>query len=86
MTKRSFQDFLIRLEANGLLEDMKKRCAKARVSLLELYEGPIKAPSIVAARRSVYLWLLKEGKGINEIARLFDRAPNGVVKMTRGGR
>ena len=82
--KRSFQKFSERLEAAGLYSQVLERTLKRHVSLIELYEGPIKAPSIVAARRDVYKWLMKEGKGLNEVARLFDRAPNGVLKLTRG--
>jgi hypothetical protein len=82
--KRSYRKFVTRLGTVNLLGDVEKRALALHVSLQELYEGPDRAPSISAARRAVYLWLMEEGKGINEIARLFDRAPNGVWKMTRG--
>jgi hypothetical protein len=82
--KRSFQNFVKRLDAIGLHEKVEIRSLKHHVSLLELYEGPSRATSISAARRAVYQWLMKEGKSVNEVARLFDRAPNGVWKMTRG--
>jgi len=81
---RSYRKFVTRLTAVRLLDAVEKRSIALHVSLRELYDGPNRAPSIAAARRSVYLWLLKEGKGLNEIARLFDRAPNGVMKLTRG--
>jgi len=81
---RSYRKFTARLTAIGLLNSVESRAVKLHVTLRELYEGPNRAPSIAAARRAVYLWLMGEGKGINEIARLFDRAPSGVMKMTRG--
>lgn len=81
--KRSYQNFLIRLEAVGLRKEVEDRAVKLHVTLLDLYEGPDKAPSIVAARRAIYVWLMKKGKGLNEVARLFDRASNGVMKLTR---
>lgn len=86
MAKRSYEKFVGRLDAIGLVAKVEARARRLHVSLRDLYEGPDKAPSINAARRSVYLWLAREGKGINEIARLFDRAPNGVWKMTRGAK
>jgi hypothetical protein len=82
--KRSFIKFSERLEAIGLYDQVLARTLKMHVSLLELYEGPDKAPSIVAARRTIYKWLMSEGKGLNEVARLFDRAPSGVLKLVRG--
>lgn len=81
--KRSYTGFVRRLASSGLLSDVEERTRKMRVSLLDLYEGPDKAQSIAAARRAVYGWLMKEGKSLNEVARLFDRAPNGVWKLTR---
>lgn len=81
--KRSFQKFETRLEAIGLRQKIEERALVLHISLRDLYEGPDKAPSIAAARRAVYSWLMKEGKGNNEIARLFDRAPSGVLKLTR---
>jgi hypothetical protein len=81
---RSYNAFVARLEAIKIRTKIEQRALAVHVTLRELYEGPNRAPSIVAARRAVYLWLMEEGKGINEIARLFDRAPNGVWKMTRG--
>lgn len=82
--KRSFKKFEAHLLAIGLYDEIEARAAKAHVSLRELYDGPNKAPSIAAARRAVYLWLMKEGKGNNEIARIFDRAPGGVSALMRG--
>lgn len=79
---RSFRKFVARLDKIGLHQMLEKRALKLHVSLLELYEGPNRAPSITAARRDAYSWLFKRGKGINEIARLFDRAPSGVLKLT----
>jgi len=81
--KRSFQKFEVRLEAIGLRTKIEKRALALHVSLRDLYEGPARAQSITAARRDVYVWLVKEGKGRNEIARLFDRAPSGVMKLMR---
>lgn len=82
--RRSFQKFETRLEAIGLRQKIEKRALVLHISLRDLYEGPDRAPSIAAARRDVYLWLIREGKGNNEIARLFDRAPSGVMKLMRG--
>jgi hypothetical protein len=81
--KRSFQKFVKRLEAISLGSEVEKIALDAHVSLRELYDGRDRAPSIVTARRKVYRALLKGGKGLNEVARLFDRAPNGVLKLTR---
>jgi hypothetical protein len=83
MTTRDYRKFTARLTAANLLKDVEKRALALHVSLRDLYEGPDRAQSIAVARRAVYLWLMREGKGINEIARLFDRAPSGVWKMTR---
>lgn len=82
MAKRSYAKFVKRLEGIGMLSTVEARALKLHVSLRDLYEGPDRAQSIVAARRAVYQWLLKEGKSVNEVARLFDRAPSGVWKMT----
>jgi hypothetical protein len=81
--KRSFSKFVERLEAADLHAKVEARALKFHVTLRELYEGPHLAPSINTARRSIYLWLIGEGKGLNEVARLFDRAPSGVVKLTK---
>jgi hypothetical protein len=80
---RSFRKFTTRLRENGLRDQIEKRALKMHVSLRDLYDGPTLAPSNAAARRAVYLWLMKEGKGLNEVARMFDRAPSGVMKLTR---
>lgn len=82
MTKRSFKKFTARVAAVGLRGEIEARAFKLHVTLQELYEGPDRAPSIATARRAVYLWLMKQGKGLNEVARLFDRAPSGIVKLT----
>ncbi len=82
--KRSFAKFVVRLDAIGLRVKVETRALQAHVSLRDLYAGQGRTPSIANARRFVYLWLLEEGKGYNEIARLFDRAPSGVLKLTRG--
>jgi hypothetical protein len=82
--KRSFKRFATRLDKSGLRKGVEKRALALHVSLQELYEGA-RVPSIIAARRAVYLWLMQEGKSINEIAVLFDRAPNGVWKLTQAG-
>jgi hypothetical protein len=81
--KRSFQKFVTRLDEVELRKMLEERALMMHVSLKDLYEGPDRAPSITAARRDAYLWLMGEGKGINEIARLFDRAPSGVLKLTQ---
>lgn len=81
--KRSFAKFTARLDEIDLRHGVESRSVKMHVTLRELYEGPHRAPSIAAARRVIYLWLTKQGKGNNEIARLFDRAPSGVLKMMR---
>jgi hypothetical protein len=83
-TRRSFRKFETRLDSVGLRKEIKSRALKLHVTLRELYEGPDRAPSIAAARRAVYTWLMEGGKGLNEVARLFDRAPSGIVKLTRG--
>lgn len=79
--KRSFKAFEERVRANGLHAEITKRALAHHVTLQELYEGVDRAPSVAAARRAVYSWLAKRGKGANEIARMFDRAPNGVARM-----
>lgn len=81
--KRSFKKFTERLEHIGLREPLEKRARAHHISLLDLYEGPSLAQSVKTARKNVYLWLVGEGKGINEIARLFDRAPSSVWKMVQ---
>jgi hypothetical protein len=78
---RSFDKCAKRLGNHGLYVSIEDRAHKHGVSLRELYEG--RATSIIAARRDVYSWLVKNGKSVNEVARLFDRAPNGVWKMTK---
>lgn len=80
---RSYKTFVKRLTDIGLFDEVLDRALTAHVTLRDLYEGPDKATSIAAARRAIYGWLVKEGKSVNEVARLFDRAPNGVWKMTR---
>lgn len=78
-TERSFKKFSARLDAIGLRATIEKRALVLHVSLRDLYE--VQGTSSAAARRAVYQWLMKEGKSINEIARLFDRAPSGVWKL-----
>lgn len=80
--KRSFKRFESRLGAIGLHDRVDARARKKHVSLRELYDGPGTA-SVASARRDVYSWLVKKGKSINEVARLFDRAPSGVLKLVR---
>lgn len=82
--KRSYTKFEARLESVGLLTDVEKHARRQSITLRELYEGPDRAPSVSAARKSVYTWLSKRGKGLREIARIFDRAPNGIRKMLNG--
>ena len=72
-----------RLREADLLQEVNARIGELHVSLRDLYEGPGRAPSIAQARKNVYAWLAKKGKGNNEIARLFDRAPSGVLKLLR---
>lgn len=79
--KRSFKRFVTRIDAVQLLSEIESRAFAFHVSLRELYEGPDRAPSIVSARRAVYKWLVSRGKSLNEVARLFDRAPNGIWKL-----
>jgi len=79
--KRSFKTFMRRLESGGLLEEVSTRARLNYVTLEELYDGPNRAPSIAAARKAVYKWLLKNGKGLNEVSRIFDRNPSGVAKL-----
>ena len=83
--KRSFSKFSARLDKIGLREVLEKRALELHVSLSDLYGGPDRAPSITAARRDVYTWLAGEGKGVREIARLFDRAPSAVGRLIRKG-
>jgi hypothetical protein len=84
--KRSFQKFVAKLEAIGLHQKLERRALAFHISLRDLYEGRDKAPSIAAARRDAYLWLMKDGKGLNEVARLFDRAPSGVARLLLRGK
>jgi hypothetical protein len=79
--KRAFKPFVARLEEIGLHAEVEARALAHHVSLRDLYEGPDGAPSITAARRDVYSWLVKSGKGLNEVARIFDRAVSGVSKL-----
>jgi hypothetical protein len=82
--KRSFKKFSSKLDKSGLRKGVEKRSMTLHVSLKELYEGA-RVASVITARRDVYLWLMKEGgMSINEVAVLFDRAPNGIWKLTRG--
>lgn len=82
--KRSFQRFVRKLDKIGLRQALEERAIDLHVSLRDLYGDDSRGTtSISAARREIYLWLQKQGKGINEIARLFDRAPSGVLKMMR---
>ncbi len=79
--QRSFQKFTARLDTIGLRDKIAARAITKLVSLRDLYEGPDRAPSITAARRAVYSWLITQGKGVNEIARLFDRSRSSVSKL-----
>jgi hypothetical protein len=79
--KRAFKPFVARLEEIGLHAEVETRALAHHVSLRDLYEGPDGAPSITAARRAVYSWLVQSGKGLNEVARIFDRAVSGVSKL-----
>jgi hypothetical protein len=83
MPERSFRKFSLRLDKIKLRRAIEGSALAHHISLRDLYEGSNRAQSVSAARRAVYLWLMREGKSINEVARLFDRAPNGVWKLTR---
>lgn len=83
--KRSYDKFTKRLVDAGLLLYVQERSLRMHVSLYDLYLAGHKVPSVVAARRSVYRELMKSGKSINEVARLFDRSVSGVWKLTRTG-
>ena len=83
--KRSFEKFEAHLYLVGLHADIEKHARKQNITLRSLYEGENRAPSVSAARRATYSWLRARGKGVNEIARLFDREPSGVAKMLRNG-
>lgn len=81
---RSYTRFVSRLEAIALKIDVEKRSLSYHVSLRDLYEGADRSPSVIAARRAVYLWLKKYKKrGNNEIARLFDRSNGSISRLTR---
>lgn len=82
--KRSYEKFVARIDQMGLTGMLDKRLKKSRVTVIEIYQGG-RAPSIVAARRDVYRWLNDIGYGNNEIARMFDRAQSGIMKMLRNG-
>lgn len=81
--ERPFKAFTARLKAIGLLEEISEIARRtSHITLIDLYEGSGKIPSIGNARREVYRHLAESyGKGINEIARLFDRAPSGIMRM-----
>jgi len=79
--KRSFQKFEKRLQASALHAEVTRRALVHHVTLQDLYEGADRSPSVSAARQAVYMRLWRLGKGVNEIARLFDRAPSGVWRM-----
>lgn len=83
--KRSFKKFEARLKETGRHGDVVKWAQASHVSLRELYDGP-RTPSVVSARRVVYSWLMQPGvgMGLREVARLFDRAPNGILMLIRG--
>ncbi len=83
--KRSFQKFVRKLDKIELRQPIEERTLELHVSLRDLDEGPGRAPSITVARRDVYSWLHERGKGVREIARLFDRAPSAVGRLTRQG-
>lgn len=80
--KRSLTKFLVRLDAAGRRDAIEARARKLHVTLEDLYEGD-RVPSTMSARRDVYRWLMSDGMGLNEVARLFDRAPSGVLKLTK---
>lgn len=77
---RSFKRFETKLRAIGLLDELELKARAHYVTLEQLYKGP-RVPSIIAARKAVYSWLMSEGKGLNEVAGLFDRIPAGVAKL-----
>jgi len=77
---RSFSKFQERLRTTGLFGRVESRTLNHHVSLQDLYEGRHTA-SVVAARREVYSWLIREGKSVSEVADLFDRERAGIRKM-----
>jgi len=77
---RSFERFQERIRLAGLYGRVESRALNHHVSLQDLYEGRHTA-SVVAARRAVYSWLIKEGKNVSEVADLFDRERAGIRKM-----
>jgi hypothetical protein len=78
---RSFERFVKRLDEIGLHDEIRTRALARAVSLRDLYSGP-RVPSTMRARRAVYTWLTtRKRKSINEVARMFDRAPTGVRKL-----
>lgn len=80
--KRSFDRFSKRLREVGLKARITEIAAKRHVTLQALYEDAATA-SVVAARKDVYVWLKSNGKSPGEIGKLFDRAPNGILKLLR---
>lgn len=83
--KRSFAKFEERLRSVALYAEIEKRALAHNITLRDLYAGPDRVPSISTARTVVYAWLSKRGKGVREIARIFDRSANGVVKKLKNG-
>lgn len=82
--ERSYAAFLRKLDTIGIRSQLEKRSLKNQVSLERLYGTHARGSELTsAARADVYVWLAKRGMGINEIARLFDRAPSGVMKLLR---
>ena len=82
--KRSYEKFRRRLEDTGLLEEIETRARSLHVTLAVLYDGTGTEPSVGKARKDIYAWLVRQkGLGNNEVARLFDRAPNGISKLIR---
>ena len=80
--KRSYDGFARRLREVGLKARATAIATKHAVTLQQLYEAPATA-SVVAARKDVYAWLKRSGKSPGEIGKLFDRAPNGILKLLR---
>lgn len=85
MKARSYERFAARLTEIGLFNQIAAQARQQHITVRELYEGSNRgAPSVNRARKAIYAWLRdKKGKGNNEIARLFDRAPSGIARMLK---
>lgn len=80
---RSFPQFIKRLRAIDLYDEVETLALENHVSLKDLYEGSYTA-SIRNARRAVYVRLVELGKNPREVARIFDRNAGGVYRLVEG--